>query len=137
MNELRILEMAMDPTKVSESDIEVPSLDQIHRAYISNRPEMDNEILGLSILPTPKRVKESWSILRSRLHPDHGGTVDGFHMANEIYTRTYKRALKNFNGQVDACRECLGTGKVTVTKGFHQIKVNCQYCKGSGKGGTA
>ncbi len=94
----------------------------------------DNELLGLPPLPTPQQVKDAWKLLRTKLHPDHGGSQDEFDQAKQVYERTYKRALVNFNGRADACRECLGTGKKKIVRGFYELKVPCNICKGTGAG---
>jgi len=86
------------------------------------------EVLSLSETATPEEVKARWRELASELHPDRGGDGNRFHECRKAYDLAL--ALAN---EPKVCGNCGGVGKVTVARGFNQVKLPCDVCGGSGQ----
>jgi DnaJ-class molecular chaperone len=85
------------------------------------------EMLEIPPESTPLEVKMRWRILASEHHPDKGGDASKF----DMYRSAYEEALR-LSEMEKPCDECGGAGKITTMRGFHQIKVACPICSGSG-----
>lgn len=86
------------------------------------------DTLGLPETATAAEVETRWRTLRAELHPDKGGDADQFHEAQKAYTKAL--AIAN---EPKICEPCGGAGKVTVARGFNQVKLPCEACGGSGE----
>ena len=83
--------------------------------------------LGLAEAASPEEVKNRWRELAAQHHPDKGGDAVKF---NEVH-QAYKEALR-IASEPKPCEACKGTGKVSVQRGFNQIKLPCSSCSGAG-----
>lgn len=84
------------------------------------------EMLGLADDASASEVEARWRALRSELHPDKGGDGAQFDKAKKAYEAAHAIAA-----EPKACPACVA-GKITVTRGFNQVKLPCTACGGSG-----
>jgi DnaJ-class molecular chaperone len=85
------------------------------------------DVLNLPETATVDEIKTRWRELASQHHPDRGGDPVKFRECR----LAYQEALR-ISTQPKMCDGCGGTGKVTVARGFNQIKLACNICNGSG-----
>lgn len=86
------------------------------------------EVLGLAETATPDEVKARWRELASEHHPDNGGEAERFDECRKAYQQAYATAM-----EPKPCNNCGGDGKITVTRGFNQVKLPCNACDGTGQ----
>ena len=86
------------------------------------------EILGLPESATVKDLQLAWRRLATIHHPDRGGDTTEFHSYHTAYEQALVIALAP-----KACDECGGTGQVVKFRGFMQVRIMCQTCKGAGE----
>jgi len=75
-----------------------------------------------------EQLKARWRGLAAIHHPDRGGNSVEF----STIRNAYQAALKIEATEEAKCKDCDGTGKVAVGKGFSKIQMTCQKCKGRG-----
>lgn len=85
------------------------------------------QVLGLDESASPAMVEARWRELRSEHHPDHGGDAERFHECRKAYEAAHALA-----SEPKPCQSCGGAGKVTVARGFNQVKLPCTTCGGDG-----
>ena len=85
------------------------------------------ETLGLPDTATPDEVKARWRELASEHHPDNGGDADRFHECRKAYEQAHALA-----SEPKPCDHCGGSGKISVARGFNQVKLPCNPCDGTG-----
>lgn len=85
-------------------------------------------VLGLEESASPDEVKARWRSLASEHHPDNGGSAERFDECRKAYEAAHSLA-----SEPKPCGNCGGAGKVTVTRGFNQVKLPCSVCHGSGQ----
>jgi DnaJ-class molecular chaperone len=85
------------------------------------------EVLGLNAEASPEEVTRRWRELASEHHPDRGGDPEAFRLCREAYEAALPLAQ-----EPKLCSECGGAGKTSVVRGFNQVTVTCQVCRGSG-----
>ena len=87
------------------------------------------EILGVPETATAEELKTAYRRLADKAHPDKGGSAPEFIYLNAAYMR----ALMSVNDRV--CKECCGTGAVTVAlkNSFRFAAIRCPLCNGTGK----
>jgi DnaJ-class molecular chaperone len=83
------------------------------------------EILGLTDEATAAEVKRAYRELSLTHHPDHGGSVLGFHLLRMAYVQAFDLASRPV-----PCAECKGLGHVQARTGF--LLVTCEKCGGKG-----
>lgn len=82
--------------------------------------------------PTPTRdlaaIKDAYRRLRTKRHPDHGGTPDSFRVLQAAYETAEAYALTP-----KLCEICQGVGTVEVFRGFSKSRLHCEACTGTGQ----
>lgn len=81
------------------------------------------EILGLPDTASLEELKARWQVLASEHHPDKGGDAERFNIYRQAYKAAHQRA-----SEPELCSTCNGVGKITVVRGFHQVKLPCPDC---------
>lgn len=84
-------------------------------------------VLGLAPGATVAEIKQAYRQLISPLHPDRGGDPEQFRQVQAAYDYCLTQA-----NQPQTCPNCLGTGVITVQRGFSQMGLSCKRCGGLG-----
>lgn len=84
------------------------------------------EKLGLPHDAAPDEVRSYWKKLRSKAHPDHGGSSALFDRAHKLVAQALREAEKDSEKE---CLTCGGCGNITQHFGTSSLLVRCPDCK--------
>ena len=86
------------------------------------------KVLGLTKTASLESIELAWRRLRTKLHPDRGGTSEAFDRAVKAYgaAKAYAEAAP--------CSRCQGLKKVanSARGGFVSVMIPCPLCQGVG-----
>lgn len=80
---------------------------------------------------SPSALGKAWRRVALTLHPDHNPN-------DSQAPARFAEAKLQFDEAREAarfapCLSCNGTGRTSISKGFHQVKVDCWSCSATGK----
>lgn len=85
-------------------------------------------VLGLQPTASVKEVQHAFRQLAMVKHPDHGGSAVEFDRLLKA-SREAQVLASDREQVVKQCPTCSGKGWITVQRGFHTTKLECQRCK--------